>query len=297
MRPPPDPDALRVVALDLDGTLLTSDKRVTERSREGLSAVAARGMNVVLATGRNLATAQTVAATLPCEATIIAHNGGLIARAGDGRVFRSYPLAPQAAYALCRLLRERGCAPLVYAAHDGGYRLFYDHCGGNPARARYLEANGSVSLRVPDVLDAVQGPSGERVLHVVAIEARQRVLALLREARGVEGALLTTSGGVYGGEYWFLEGVHVKASKLRALTFLCRTWRCTLAHVMAIGDNWNDTELLRRVAYGVAMGNAPEEVRQAADAVTASNDEEGVAKALAYVFAGKRPDVHSLRSG
>jgi hypothetical protein len=93
-----------------------------------------------------------------------------------------------------------------------------------------------------------------------------------------------TSGALYGGEYWFLEAIHPESSKVNALEAVTRGWGMSLADVVAIGDNLNDQEMLEAVGCGVAMGNAPADVKAVADRVTASNDDEGVALALSDVM-------------
>lgn len=267
-----------MIALDLDGTLLTTDKRVTQASIDALTRAHADGVRIVIVTGRNLPMARKSVAVLPMPLTFIAHNGAVTKHADDDAPIETRHLPPRTAEGICEAFRETGCEPFLYVADGDACRLLHHPSPGNPALARYLAANGSVCEPGADLIDAV---NGARILHVVAIESSDRVRRALETLPDFPGARLMTSGGLYGGEYWFLEAIHPDASKVAALTAVAGGWGLSLDDTLAIGDNLNDLDMLAAVGCGVAMGNAPETVKAVADRVTATNDAEGVALALA----------------
>ena len=273
-----------MIALDLDGTLLTTDKRVTQGSVDALAQAHGEGARIVIVTGRNLPMARASVAALPMPLTFIAHNGAVIADADPRAPLHTRHLRSDTADAICRAFRDPGCEPFLYVVDGEGCRLLHRPSPANPALARYLAANQSVCEPVSDVIDAL---NGSRVAHIVAIEPSDSVRHALESMPCFPGARLMTSGGLYGGDYWFLEAIHREASKVDALRTVAHAWGLTLADVMAIGDNLNDKDMLEAVGHGVAMDNAPHEVKAVATHVTASNDHEGVALAI-NGFAGKR---------
>lgn len=275
----------RVIALDLDGTLLTTDKRVTQASVDALARAHADGARIVIVTGRNLPMARESVAALPMPLTFIAHNGAVTTHAADRAPLQTRHLPADTAAAVCRSFRDVGCEPFVYVADGERCRLLHTPPPGNPALARYLAANGSVCEAVPDVIEAL---NGGRVVHIVAIESSDLVRSALGTLPAFPDARLMTSGGLYGGDYWFLEAVHPKAGKVDALAAVIQTWGLKLDDVLAVGDNLNDKDMLEIVGCGVAMGNSPDDVKAVADWVTSSNDEEGVALAVEkFVGAGR----------
>ena len=82
----------------------------------------------------------------------------------------------------------------------------------------------------------------------------------------------------------YLELMHIEASKTKAIQFLMNQYGILQQEVIAIGDNYNDKEMIKFAGVGVAMGNAPEEIKMVADFVTDTNNDDGVSKALAHFF-------------
>ena len=273
----------RVLALDIDGTLLTSDGNVTDRSKAAVRAVAESGVRIVIVTGRNLPKARLVADLLPAPTTVIAHNGAICADS-DGRILRAEWLTHRQARRLCELFRRWDCEPCTYTVRHGAFELRHPKTGVNPGLARYLEANAFVTRPVADVVHLLEEG---RTVHVVAIERAEKVRRVVAGMSPLDGTRIMTSGGLFGGEYWFLEAIHARASKDGALRSLCADWQVPFSEVVAIGDNLNDIELLRTVGVGIAMGNAPEAVKAVADRVTGSNDEDGIAEAVEWLLGAR----------
>ncbi|MBM3215431.1 HAD family phosphatase [Candidatus Poribacteria bacterium] len=272
----------RVVALDLDGTLLTSDKRVTVRSLRSLQALHDRGIRLVIVTGRNLPMARASVRDVTVPLAFVAHNGAMTAE--NGRVTGSCRLGGETARSVCQAFRQFGCAPAVYSYTKGDCTLAHEPGEHNPAMARYLKANAPVAQTVGRLDDDLAGPLGSGAVHVVAIEPNDGARRALSGLQGLAGVQVLSSGTLYDGSHSFLEAIPAGASKTNGLDALCKRWGVTLADVVAVGDNLNDIELLQSVGLGVAMGNASTEVIRVAARTTSSNDREGVAEALDAVF-------------
>ena len=138
----------------MDGTLLTTDKRVTHASIDALARAHADGARIVIVTGRNLPMARASVSALPMPLTFIAHNGGATMDAG-GRVTTRHLHAKTAA-TICQEFRDADCEPFVYVADGASCRLLH-RPPDNPALARYIAANGSVCEPVADVMASVDG--------------------------------------------------------------------------------------------------------------------------------------------
>jgi hypothetical protein len=278
----------RLVALDIDGTLLTSDKRITDRSQRALETLYRRGVRVCLITGRNLPMARKIADLLAIPTSIVAHNGSVVF--DSGAIVASATLSLDTARAVVGTFRRWECFPMVYTSVNGVSRLLHEPSGWNRTAGRYLNANRDV-LKTVESLDASLSEAVE-VLHIVAVEPERRVLRVLDDDAVHDGARLMTSGGYGDGECWFLEAMATTASKTRGLSLIAGRYGVTLERVVAVGDNLNDVDLLGDVGLGVAMGNAPDPVKAVARFTTASNDEDGVALALERVF---RLDGRAMR--
>lgn len=270
----------RLVALDVDGTLLTSDKRITRRSQRVLETLHRRGIRLCLTTGRNLRMARRMATSLGIEVGLVAHNGAVVYE--EGLVVSAATLPQETASETVRRLQQEGCLPMLYVLSEGDCRLFYEPSGVSRVVERYLHANGEVSTPVASIEEAISGVV--EPLHVVAIEPESRVRFALATFSSAGEVRWLTSGGYGDGEHWFLEAISAKASKWEGLKLLAERHGVALEEVVALGDNLNDLDLLEGVGLGIAMGNAPEVVKASARWVTASNDEEGVALALERLF-------------
>ncbi|MDA1192200.1 MAG: Cof-type HAD-IIB family hydrolase [Candidatus Poribacteria bacterium] len=275
----------RILALDLDGTLLTTNKTVSPRTLASIRRVEAMGARVVIVTGRNLPKACESARLLGVPTTVIAHNGAVTADGDTESVMDAAFIPSETAHRLCAEFRARDCEPFLYVRDGDEFRLTYESNERNPARDRYLAANASVSRRVAQVEDGIDAVE---IVHIVAIEPMSRVKSTLDELTGVHsspnGATVMTSGGLYDGSHWFLEAVPTTASKLIAISSLCDDWNISLNKVIAVGDNYNDAELLAAVGLGVAMGNAPDEIKRISRRTVGTNDEDGIADLLSDTF-------------
>ena len=268
-----------MIGLDLDGTLLTSDKELTEESARMLTELSSRGIHIVPVTGRPLHGLPPAVTALPGVRYAITSNGAVTTDLMENRVLRSFYVPPATALPLLRTARERN---LVYGIFDGGYgysdRETYDRMvsffQGRAALPYILN-----SRRPSDDIEGFTAnpPHGIENFWIVTEnrEARDRLAADLREHTRLH-VMLTADRDV--------EAVHGQADKGMALEHLGMLLGIDSRDIMAFGDNDNDRGMLRRAGVGIAMGNAPERIRYAADYVTEDNEHDGVAKFLEHYF-------------
>lgn len=256
------PDDIRLVAFDMDGTLLRSDGTVSERTMAALTECSRQGMQLVVATGRRLASARR---SLPPELQDLPSvflNGAHVYLNGE-RIHHD-PMPLDDARRLARLIEERYPHCILYADVDG--RLYVNRPDDYP-EARY----------VPSVHDMITEPPCKMVVTL----GDSLPVDVLQERLPPGCKLIATAGGRWA------EVVAPGVSKAAGLDVLARRWGLTLANVIAFGDEMNDLEMVAETGIGVAMGNAVAEIKVVAARVAPSNDEDGLAVVLEALLRGE----------
>lgn len=269
--------AIRLVALDIDGTLLRSDKSLAPRTRAAVDAARARGVRVVLVTGRRYPSARRVAEELGGEVPLILHNGALVVDAG--RVLRCRALPRDAARAAIAAGRAAGFDPVVHCGVRGEGWLLVE--AGVPPRglvAYYLERARDEVRPVPDVLAALDSEDPIQVMFggtPAEMEAALGALspALAGRAR-IERTVYPATGVV------LLDVIHPGVGKAEAVAFVRERWGISSGETLAIGDNWNDREMVAEAGLGFVMGNADPALLALGLEALPTNDEDGVARAI-----------------
>jgi Cof subfamily protein (haloacid dehalogenase superfamily) len=250
---------LRLVATDLDGTLLRPDGSVSERTRAALAAVQERGLRVVLVTGRPVRTARLIAAEVRVDDLLICSNGAIVYDVAREAVVAHRPIAPESARDLIAVLRA--ALPGVCFGFELGLRWACER--GWSALSAVEESHGDDALLLCD----------EPVTKVVVRHPRASVDELLAavQALGRDDVLATQSGAP------FVELSAAGVDKARALAELCRGLGIAPAEVVAFGDMPNDLPMLAWAGHGVAVADGHPRLLAAADEVTASSSQDGVA--------------------
>ena len=277
----------RLIAFDLDGTLLDTDKNLPEENREALEEAAAAGIALVPATGRIYRGIPEGLKSLPFIRYYILSNGAAVYDAAEDR------------------LLYRGDVPLELALRCYDYLdtlpVLYD-CYQNERgwmSRSMLEAAPPYFVKEPHILELLYGlrvpvddlketlrQRGEPLQKMQCFflpedEAlRQRQMEEIPRRFPELVATTSVSNNV--------EINSVNAGKGKALSALCRALGFSAAEAVAFGDGSNDREMLLAAGLGVAMGNAMESVKAAADEVTASNDDCGVAKTIRRLLAEQK---------
>lgn len=268
---------VRLIALDIDGTLLRSDRSLSARNRAAVARARANGVRVVLVTGRRHPSASRIAHELGAALPLVVHNGALVVE--DGQIIRCRPLARDVAARAIRAGRARGMEPVLHCGSRGEGRLLIDQAA-RPAGivGYYLErARGDVRA-VLDLLaslaleDPIQVMFGGTLAEVEPL-FEALAAALAGEAR-VERTVYPATG------FALVDVLDPSVGKAGALAFLQERWGISAAETLAIGDNWNDRSMLEAAGRGLLMGNAPAELLQLGLPVLATNDQDGVAQAI-----------------
>lgn len=257
---------IELVVCDLDGTLLRPDLTVTLRVRQAIAATRARGVPVLVASGRMYRSVEPWARELDLDGPLICYQGAYIREPRGGPLLRHRPLRASVAREAVAWTRQRGLDP--HANVDDELVMSEDDRNA----ADYERSSGIEARFVPDLAAQMRRPPTK----ILAVGPEGRPEALLAEARAAFAgrAQVTVSHPAY------LEFNAPGVTKGQAVGWVARRLGVPLSRVLAVGDQYNDLEMLARVGHGVAMGQAPEAVRRASRYVTASISEDGAALAL-----------------
>jgi Cof subfamily protein (haloacid dehalogenase superfamily) len=263
---------IELVALDIDGTLIGDDLIIGPDTRATVKAATKRGVHVSLVTGRMVSSALSFARELGLTAPIVGYQGGLIRSMPEpgsrrvGRLLVHTPVAAQVAREIVEWTRTHGLDP--HLNHLERFILRAD----DPNADDYSAFMGARAELVADLAGSIRHP----ITKVLAVgePPRPTELAPLARARFAGGADVMISHPK------FLEFVAPGVSKGRAVRWLARRLGVPLGSTLAIGDQWNDLEMLSEVGHGTAMPTAPQPVQAAARYIAPALADEGVARMI-----------------
>ncbi|MBF6604697.1 MAG: HAD family phosphatase [Chloroflexi bacterium] len=266
-----------LVVLDIDGTLVGADLVLGERTRAAVAATRAHGVHVAIATGRMASSAMRFAEALGLSDPLIAYQGALIRampaavdpqgrRPVLGRLLVHTPMAAEIAREVVVWSRDHGLDP--HLNHLERFILRAD----DPNADDYSSFMGARAELVPDLVAAI----GHPITKVLAVGDEASIAAALPEARRRFAGRATATIS----HPRFIEFLAPGVSKGRAVRWLARRLGVPLAQTMAIGDQWNDLEMIEAVGHGVAMAGAPAAVIEVARHVAPPVEVEGVATIL-----------------
>jgi hydroxymethylpyrimidine pyrophosphatase-like HAD family hydrolase len=268
---------VRLIALDIDGTLLRADRTISLRTRLAIDAARARGVRVALVTGRRHPSARRVAEDLGGDLPLVLHNGALVVE--DGTVRRCRALPRDAALCAIATGRAAGAEPVLHCGQGGEGWLLVDAAARPGGLVGYYLSRAPEEVRmVPDLAAAVMAEEPIQVMFGGERAAMDPLLCRLAAGLGVSARIERTvypAAGVV-----LVDVLHPGVGKAEALSFLQERWGITASETLAIGDNWNDREMLERSGLGFVMGNADPDLLALGLPVLPTNDEDGVALAI-----------------
>lgn len=274
--------SIKLIASDLDGTLLTDKKELSPGTRKALDMAAAQGIYIVPATGRSFESVPEMIREYPGVKYLITANGGAVYLAEAGKRIYQCLLSPESVDATIAV-RQR--EKIVMEAVIDGIPYAEEEYVKDPIRylateygAKYIRAT---RRPVKDILQFAAEHKAEldSISFVCSHEDRERLYTSLGEE--IPDVYVTSSVSN------LLEIGHKDAGKGKTLLWLLGHLGIAAEEAMAFGDADNDSSMLEVVKYGFAMGNATENCQKAAAYVTGTNEEDGVAEAiLSFLCAG-----------
>ncbi|MEW8957491.1 MAG: Cof-type HAD-IIB family hydrolase [Moorella sp. (in: firmicutes)] len=266
---------IRLVAFDLDGTLLNDDLEIDARTKEAIKRVRGKGIIVTLATGRMFSSARPYAVELGLDLPLVVYHGAQLRHSTTGEVLFERTVPIDLAARLIAVIRQFGYAYNVYLDD----RLYVEKIAAE--NEEYAWRAGVELHLVEDMLSFLK-EQGKGPLKIVALRDGPELdplEAAIRRQVG-EGVYFTRSLPHY------LEMLNPEVNKARGLQVLAEIEGVRPEEIMVFGDSYNDLQMFQYAGLAVAMANAPAEVKAAADYVTGSNNESGVAQALEKFILG-----------
>lgn len=269
----------KLIALDIDGTLADSDGKITARTKETIHRVAQTGATIVVATGRRFITAKPRVLQLEFpEVLLAAHNGAILKRL-NGELLHHQLLPCAVAKKVVQISRELGLRPVVFEGTQDAANLFVEDYGNelDAWELGYLQENAAHLKWVDNLATDLPGDVIE-VISVVPAKQAHEIAALFQQR--LNGQVKPILVIINNGRHAFLGLSHAKVGKDLPLRYLAEQMEITPSEILAIGDNYNDLDMLQFAGTGVIMENADDALKQHGFYATASNDADGVAVAL-----------------
>jgi Cof subfamily protein (haloacid dehalogenase superfamily) len=256
----------KLIAIDLDDTLLDDNLQVSGRTREALKKAADKGVIVTIATGRMYCSALNFARDVGIDVPIITYQGALIKNMISGEVLVNRPVPLELAVKVLAAGYKAGVHMNVYL-ND---KLYVDSI--TPEGQAYAKLAGVEMNPVGNLIEFLQEDSTK----VLYIGEPHKLDLLQKELQTQLGDRLYITKSKPN----FLEFMHYQATKKHALQTLTEKYGVKREEVMAFGDSYNDLEMIEYAGMGIAMDNSHEEIKKKADYIADTNNNDGVAKVI-----------------
>jgi len=275
---------IRLLALDIDGTLLDGDGRIPEPNREAVARAIDAGVEVALATGRRHDFARPIFEALPGPLTLILSNGAIIKTREGQTMMRSLLPREVARAVLMKVPEHRDSAAVVFDREREGQVIFEAIDWDHPRHQRFFASNRPFLSEVAPLEDCLIEDPIQVMFTGRCAEMRSLFDRLQAEPTQFSVALTEYEHR----DFSLVDIVRQGCSKGSALHSWAAHRGLERADVMAIGDNLNDVQMLEFAGVPVVMGNALPELKTRGWAISGRNDEAGVAQAIErFVFAAE----------
>ncbi len=273
--------SIKLLALDLDGTLFGDDLLISDRSRAAIRDAQAQGVLVTIATGRMFRSARQIAADLGIVAPLICYQGALVRHSSSGDALLHKTIPPRLTHAVIAETKARNLHLNVYVNDELYVERITDQA------LFYAKINMDLHINeVGDIgtwLHAQGEPEPTKLVIVTNAEQTDSVLSLFTDLYG-DKLQVTKS------HPRFTEFTNREASKGKALAFLAKECGVARDEVMAIGDGHNDLDMITWAGYGVAMSTSPAVMLETARIICPPLWEDGAADTIERYVLGRTKD-------
>ncbi|MBR1752706.1 MAG: HAD family hydrolase [Ruminococcus sp.] len=264
-------------ACDLDGTLLRSDKTISDFTRETINTFVEHGGCFCYASARSYITAKAVTKGLDCPFPAISYNGTFVRDNKDDRMLIKNTFDQSTARSIIKAAAERGVYPVVYSLTDDREKYFYIPDKLSEEHMRFQNSRKGDIRDTP--VDTVEGLMQGEIYYLSFIDSPKRLLPLYDIFKSMCRCLYQRD--TYE-DYQWLELMPEGATKANAVKAVAQMLGCE--RIVSFGDGINDIDMFKISDLSLAVANGEPEAKNTADQVIASNDEDGVAKWLEKVM-------------
>lgn len=283
---------LKLVAIDLDGTMLNQYGIVTQKTKNSIKKAQENGMEIMIASGRPIDSVKTISKEIGSENYFISGNGSIIYDIKKDEIIYENVLKKQKALEIIKICEENSIFYNVYTekeiiAKNLQYNVLYYH---KENLTKSEEDKTHVNI-VEDIYDYIE-KTDSKVLKVMICDKHQTIFnAIMRKLKEVDDIevlevshmsrkIIRQGTEEIPIEYFYTEISAKNVDKWTALEFLKEKLQISSEEIVAIGDNVNDKKMIEKSGYGIAMGQSAPQIKEIADYVTDSNIDDGVANAL-----------------
>ena len=283
----------KLIAVDLDGTLLNSYGAVTENTKNAIKKVEEQGANVIIASGRPIDSIMTIANEIGSDKYFIAGNGAIVYDMKKKEIIYEKCLPKQKVLDIIKICEENSIGYNVYTEKEIlttslKYNVLYYHKENlkNPE-----DKKTKISI-INNMYEYIENDENSRFLKITVCDENKfvfnSIIRKLKEIRDIEvlevshmaKKMIRQGTEEFSVEYFYTEISRANVDKWNAIEFLAEKMGINQDEIMAIGDNINDKEMIEKAGLGVVMAQSTPIVVNVANEVTASNNDEGVAKIL-----------------
>ena len=283
---------LKLVAIDLDGTMLNQYGIVTQKTKNSIKKAQENGIEIMIASGRPIDSVKTISKEIGSENYFISGTGSIIYDIKKDEIIYENVLKKQKALEIIKICEENSIFYNVYTekeiiAKNLQYNVLYYH---KENLTKSEEDKTHVNI-VEDIYDYIE-KTDSKVLKVMICDKHQTIFnAIIRKLKEVDDIevlevshmsrkIIRQGTEEIPIEYFYTEISAKNVDKWTALEFLKEKLQISSEEIVAIGDNVNDKKMIEKSGYGIAMGQSAPQIKEIADYVTDSNVDDGVANAL-----------------
>lgn len=284
---------VKLIAIDLDGTLLNSYGQVSDKNRTALKKAQENGVNIVLASGRSTNSVKNIANDIGDNKYIICGNGSLIYDLQKEEIIYDKFIEKKKALQIIEICEQNSIYYNVYTENMVIAKtlennvLFYHQENANKPESKKTKIN-----LVNNIYEYVQKLENENILKFTISDNSSiifnSIIRKLREVKNIDvldvahmsRKIIKAGTEEVSINYYYTEITSKNVDKWNAIEWLANKLGIAREEIMTIGDNINDKMMIENAGQGVAMGNSSPLIKESADKVVASNNEDGVAEAL-----------------
>lgn len=269
---------------DLDGTLLDSGARLSEKSAEILTRLLGQGLSFTCATARSWATGSKILSALPLNLPVILMNGVLLFDSRTGKYIDRETIPQGSCHEIISLMRKFSVSGFVYRLVGSDMYSMHEGLSNDFMRDFYTARRDNYYKSFVEISD-LSAEIDDNVIYFTLLDTEERLRGIFRAVQSIKGILSVLYKCTYTEGLWYLEIFSEKASKERAVEKLRRLY--SPRRIVLFGDNYNDMSLFSAAGEGdlrVAVGNAVDELKSAADIVCGDNDCDAVARFIEEDF-------------